>query len=125
MVGGCELGGKFGLDIIPVLEEFFPSVRESETNGLRGLPPSGRPLRRAANPLFGFRNPESDFRVSQAARSLFIRDNMVEGSEDLVKVDGVSFEDSLPLRRWDPRRTVWGEFNKEFRLGDVTVVGSE
>lgn len=49
----------------------------------------------------------------------------MERGEDLVEVDGVSFEDSFPLRRRDACWTVWGDFDKEFRGGDISMECSE
>ena len=74
---------------------------EGERDCLRRFSPGGGPLSGSRDSFLRFRDPKRDLRVAQAACSLFIRDNMVERREDLVEVDGVTFEDALPLRGGD------------------------
>jgi hypothetical protein len=50
---------------------------------------------------------------------------MVERREDLVEVDGISFEDSLPLGGRDSCRRTLGDLDEEFRFGYIAVVDSQ
>ena len=74
--------------------------------------------------FFGSETPK-EISVSQATRSFFIRDNMVEKREDVVEVDGFSFENSFPLGGRDSGRRVVGNPDEELGFGDITVVCSE
>ena len=74
--------------------------------------------------FFGSETPK-EISVSQATRSFFIRDNMVEKREDVVEVDGFSFENSPPLRGRDSGRRVVSNSDEELGFGDVAVICSE
>ena len=97
VMGGWEFGCELGFDVVPVVGELFLTVGEGETDCLRGPLPSGGPLSSSGYSLFGFSNSKSDFHFAQVTHSLFIRDNMVERRKDVVEVNGIPFEDTLPL----------------------------
>jgi hypothetical protein len=46
----------------------------------------------------------------------------MERREDLVKVDGISFEDPLQLRGRDSGWGIVSDFDVEFRFGDISVI---
>jgi len=124
MVGGTEFGSKLRFDVVPIFQEFLPTVREGKGDGSGSFPPSGGPFRSCRDPFLRFRDSESNFRVTQAACSLFIRDNMVERREDLIEIDGIAFEDTFPLRGRDSGRRVVSDFEEELGLGNISIIGS-
>ena len=96
-MGMCLLTAEELLNIVCIGKEFLFVMREYKRNRTSGVPERRRPIRACLNLPFCFSHTKDDFRFSNASFSLFIKRDIMERGEDEVEVDGLSFDNFLPL----------------------------